>query len=169
MPRYFGGTLNLPSGRTMRRASSVVLFSDYPYEWTLIDDRPLCLYRPTARVPLSMNSWYNVSAALLKPYELTPGNPSKVLVLDLIQKGDKIRPYSDAFIRSSANIRNRFTRATPKTTDEARQLIHSLSPEIVLVDSHGRYDQHTDKVSIQVDGNWHAFTDLLPEPPIAPV
>jgi hypothetical protein len=55
-----------------------------------------------------MNSWYNVSAALLKPYELTPRNPSKVLVLDLIQKGDTIRHYSDVFIRSSANIGNRF-------------------------------------------------------------
>jgi hypothetical protein len=102
---------SLPQGfveQILKRASSVTLFSDYPYEWTLIDYQPLCLYRPTARVPLSMNSWYNVSAALLKPYELTPRNPSKVLVLDLIQKGDTIRHYSDVFIRSSANIGNRF-------------------------------------------------------------
>jgi hypothetical protein len=48
-------------------------------------------------------------------------------------------------------------------------LIQNLSPEIVLIDSHGRYDQHADKVSIQIDENWHAFEDLLPEPPIAPV
>lgn len=116
-----------------------------------------------------MNSWYNVSAALLEPYELTPRNPGMVLVLDLIQRGDKIRPYSDAFIRSSANIGNRFTHATPKNAQEARHLIQNLSPEIVLIDSHGRYDQHTDKVSIQVDGSWCVFEDLLPEPPIAPV
>jgi len=163
---------SLPDGvveHLLKRASSVTLFTDYPYEWTLIGDRPLCLHRPTARLPLSMNAWYNVSATLLKPYKLTPGDPSKVLVLDLIEKGDKIRPYSDAFLRSSTNIGNRFTRATPKNALEARELVCKFSPEIVLIDSHGRYDQQADEVRLQMDGNWYAFNALLPEPPISPV
>jgi len=128
---------SLPNGiveHVFKKASSVTLFSDYPYEWTLVGSLPLCLYRPTARIPLSMSSWYNVSAALLRPYELTPGNPDKVLVLDLIEKGDAIRDYSDAFTRASTNIGNKFTHATPKSAHEARQLIKKLSPEIVLID-----------------------------------
>ncbi len=163
---------SLPPGivdSVLKRASSVMLFSDYPYEWTLIEDRPLCLYRPTARVPLSMNSWYNMSAALLEPYKLTPASPDKVLILDLIERQDKIRPYSEAFIRSSANIGNKFTRASPKNAKEARQLIRELSPEIVLIDSHGRYEQQKDEVSIQMDGNWCAFNELLSGPPTPPV
>jgi hypothetical protein len=163
---------SLPPGvvdSVFKRASSVTLFSDYPYEWTLIEDRPLCLYRPTARVPLSMNSWYNISASLLKPCELTSSNPGNVLMLDLIEKEDKIRPYSDNFIRSSANIENKFTRASPNSAQEARQLIQKLSPEIVLIDGHGRYEEKRDLVSIQIDGRWCAFNDLLPDPPITPV
>lgn len=58
-------------GSLLNSASSVTLFSDYPYEWTLIDDRPLCLHRPTTRIPLSMSSWYNISAALQQPYQLS--------------------------------------------------------------------------------------------------
>jgi hypothetical protein len=153
----------------LKRASSVTLCSDYPFEWTLIEDRPLCLYRPTARIPLSMNSWYNLSAALTKPYRLTPQNPDKVLVLDLIEKGDTVRSYSDAFIRTSANIGNKFTLLNPKSAQEARELIRQLSPEIVVIDSHGRYDRAKDRVSILIEGKWHEFSDLLPQPPTPPV
>jgi hypothetical protein len=116
-----------------------------------------------------MNSWYNVTASLHKPCELTPGSPDKVLMLDLIEPEDKIRAYSDAFIRSSANIGNKFARATPKNAVEARRLVQDVSPEIVLVDGHGRYDQKRDELSIQVNGTWYAFNELLPGPPIPPV
>jgi hypothetical protein len=153
----------------LKQASSVTLCSDYPFEWTLIDDRPLCLYRPTARIPLSMNSWYNLSAALIKPYRLTARTPGKVLVLDLIEKSDRIRSYSDAFIRTSANIGNRFAVASPKSAQEARQLIEQLSPEIVVIDSHAQYDRAKDAVSVRIDGQWREFSELLPKPPTPPV
>ena len=93
----------------------------------------LCLYRPTARIPLSMNSWYTLSAALINPCHLTPRNPDKVLVLDLIEKGDSVRSYSDAFIKTSANIGNKFTLFNPKSAQEARKSIRQLSPEIVVI------------------------------------
>jgi len=163
---------SLPSSivdHVLKRASSVTLCSDYPFEWTLVDDRPLCLYRPTARIPLSMNSWYNVSAALIKPYSLTPRAPEKVLVLDLIEKTDRVRSYSDAFIETSANIGNRFGVESPKSAGEARQLIESRAPEIVVIDSHGNYDQAKDAVSLRINGKWREFSELLPELPIPPV
>jgi hypothetical protein len=116
-----------------------------------------------------MNSWYNLSAALIKPYRLTPGAPHKVLVLDLIEKTDSVRSYSDAFIRSSANIGNKFTVANPKSPQEARQLIGRLSPEIVVIDSHGRYNHGKDEASVRIDGKQHEFGELLPDPPIPPV
>jgi len=116
-----------------------------------------------------MNSWYNLSAALIKPYRLTPRTPGKVLVLDLIEKSDRIRPYSDTFIRTSANIGNRFAVASPKSAREARQLIEQLSPEIVVIDSHGQYDHGKDTVSVRIDGQWREFSELLPEPPTPPV
>jgi hypothetical protein len=153
----------------LKRASSVTLCSDYPFEWTLVDDRPLCLYRPTARIPLSMNSWYNLSAALTKPYPLTPRAPEKVLVLDLIDKTDSVRSYSDAFIETSANIGNRFAVESPKSAEEARQLIESRAPEIVMIDSHGKYDQAKDAVSLRINGRWSEFGELLPELPTPPV
>ena len=71
---------------------------------------------------------------MVKPCQLTPRNPDKVLVLDLIEKGDSVRSYSDAFIRTSANIGNKFTLFNPKSAQEARELIRQLSPEIVVID-----------------------------------
>jgi len=163
---------SLPSSivdHVLKRASSVTLCSDYPFEWTLVDDRPLCLYRPTARIPLSMNSWYNLSAALNKPYPLTPRAPEKVLVLDLIEKTDRVRPYSDSFIQTSANIGNTFAVESPKSAGEARQLIEKRAPDIVVVDSHGNYDQARDAVSLRINGKWSEFGELLPELPTPPV
>jgi hypothetical protein len=152
-----------------KRASSVTLCSDYPFEWTLVDGRPLCLYRPTARIPLSMNSWYNVSAALIKSYALTPRVPEKVLVLDLIEKTDRVRSYSDAFIETSANIGNRFAIESPNSAGEVRQLIEKRAPEIVVIDSHGQYEPAKDVVSLRINGKWSEFSELLPESPIPPV
>jgi hypothetical protein len=163
---------SLPPGITdsiFQKANSVSLFSDYPYEWALCGDRPLCLFRPTARIPMSMSSWCNMAASISKPCDLTPRTPEKVLVLDLIEQSDRIRPHSDAFLASSSNIGNRFTRATPSTAEEAREIIQKTSPEIILIDSHGRYDQRIDSVSISLLGNWCLFDDILPDPPISPV
>jgi hypothetical protein len=163
---------SLPSSivdHVLKRASSVTLCSDYPFEWTLVDDRPLCLYRPTARIPLSMNSWYNLSAALTKPYPLTPRAPEKVLVVDLIEKTDRVRSYSDSFIQTSANIGNTFAVESPKSAGEARQLIEKRAPEIVVIDGHGNYDQAKDAVLLRIDGKWSAFGELLPEPSTPPV
>src|SRR5208337_4689135 len=90
-------------------------------------------------------------------------------VLDLIEKSEKVRSYSDAFIRTSASIGNKFTLSNPKTAQEARQLIQQLSPEIVVIDSHGRYDQEKDAVAIRIEGKWHEFSELLPQLPTPPV
>jgi hypothetical protein len=162
---------SLPPGidDLLQRSSSVTLFGDYPYEWTLCGDGPLCLQKPTTRIPLSMNSWDNVSAAMQKPYELTPRSPQKVLVLDLIAKKDRIRSYTDSFLYSSSNIGNKFTRATPSTAEEAKGIIREIAPEIVVIDSHGRFEGNSDSVSIQIRDTWCNFESILPDPPIAPV
>jgi hypothetical protein len=162
---------SLPPGidDLLRRSFSITLFSDYPYEWTLCGDGPLCLSKPTTRIPLSLNSWDNVSAAMQKPCELTPGNPQKVLVLDLIAKKDRIRSYSDSFLSSSSNIGNKFIRATPSTAKEAQRIIREVAPEIVVIDSHGRYEDNADSVSIKIRDTWCNFENILSDPPIAPV
>lgn len=163
--------LSLPPGIVdlLQQSLSITLFSDYPYEWTLCGDGPLCLSKPTTRIPLSMNSWDNISAAMVKPYELTPKNPQKVLVLDLIAKNDRVRSYSDSFLSSSSNIGNKFIRATPTTAGEARGIIREVAPEIVVIDSHGRYEDSSDSVSIQIRDTWCKFESILSDPPIAPV
>jgi hypothetical protein len=44
-----------------------------------------------------------------------------------------------------------------------------MSPEIVVIDSHGRFEEQSDEVSIMMNGKWYAFDELLSDPPISPV
>ncbi len=153
----------------LKPAETVTLFSDYPYEWTHCEELPLCLTHPTSRIPLGLSTWYNISAALLHNYQLTPKRPDKVLILDLIEKSDPVRSYSDAFLRSSKNIGNKFTHGVPLNAAQARQLLEQTEPEIVVVDGHGRYESDTDQVSLKIQDRWYPFSEILPDFRLAPV
>lgn len=64
--------------------SPVTLFSDLPFEWTLVNEWPLCLTRPVSRIPIANNHWDILAAALEFPASIDTRRPERVLVFDLL-------------------------------------------------------------------------------------
>jgi hypothetical protein len=50
---------------------------DYPFEWTLCGEWPLCLSKPVSRIPMSMSSWYHICASLQNPRLIDLRSPGK--------------------------------------------------------------------------------------------
>lgn len=149
--------------------STVVLFSDLPFEWALVDDWPLCLTRPVSRIPTGLSQWDALNAVLEAQITINARTPSKVLVLDLIAKDDKIRVHSDTFISASEELSQNYTYAKPANAAEFRDTIERLTPEIVVLDSHGRYDQSKDEVWISLPDGPASVDQLLPDTQVPPV
>jgi hypothetical protein len=149
--------------------SPVMLFSDLPFEWTLVGDWPLCLTRPVSRIPMGFSSWETMTAALEGDATIDTRHPERVLVLDLIERHDRIRPHSDAFISVSAGLGQNYTCVSPKNAAEFNETITNNRPEIVVVDAHGKYDRVRDELTLSVNGVSAKLDDLLPNALVAPV
>jgi hypothetical protein len=149
--------------------SSVVFFSDLPFEWTLVEGWPVCLTRPVSRIPIGFSNWNILSAALEHPLTLDRRHPEKVLVIDLIEKHDRIRSNSDSFIFASEANAQRYTYASPRDSQEFKTVLAKTEPDIVVLDSHGRYDRGRDQVSILIHGTWVLLDVLLEWSRVPPV
>ncbi len=149
--------------------SPVVLFSDLPFEWALIDDWPLCLTRPVSRIPTGLSQWDALNMTLEAQISINSRTPGKVLVLDLIAQDDPIRIHSDIFISTSEELSQNYIYAKPANAAEFRDIIERTSPEIVVLDSHGRYDQSKDEVWINLPDGPASVDQLLPDTQVPPV
>jgi hypothetical protein len=149
--------------------SSVTLFSDLPFEWALIDEWPLCLTRPVARIPIAMSNWDMLSAALQHPATIDVKKPERVLVLDLIPSSDSVRGDSDAFITSSKKLGQNYTYVSPSDAEDLKNAISIAASDIIVLDAHGRYNVRKDELSILVGGNPVPLDDLLPDNLVPPV
>jgi hypothetical protein len=149
--------------------STVQILSDLPFEWTLVDGWPLCLTRPVSRIPIGVTEWDVLSAALERSVTLNSKTPDRVLVLDLIPAHDPIREESDSFARVSNSLSQNYVYASPPTPDEFRNLIAQSSAEIVVLDTHGRYDDSKDEVFLDLPGGTANINELLPSTRVPPL
>jgi len=152
-----------------RGDSPVIFFSDLPFEWTLVENWPVCLTRRVSRIPIGLSHWDVLSAALEYPAEIDVSKPEKVLVIDLIEAHDVIRSYSTAFFAASEANAQRYTYCSPKNAAEFREVLSHAMPDIVVLDSHGNYDQRSDELSIRLGDVWVALDDLLAWSRVPPV
>ena len=95
--------------------------------------------------------------------------PEQVLVLDLIEKGDIIRPYSDTFREVSDRIGQRYTYSAPQTRDELAAVLLDVRPTVVILDAHGAYDARKDVLSLRIGDRQINVDDLLPHGLIPPI
>jgi len=149
--------------------SPVIFFSDLPLEWTLVGKWPLCLTRPVSRIPLGFSHWDVLCAALEQPVSIDTGKPERVLVLDLIESQDAIRSYTDMFISASGGLSQNYTYASPKNAAEFKDLLGIATPDIVVLDGHGRYDRKKDELRINLQGASVSLNELLPDARVPPV
>jgi hypothetical protein len=152
-----------------RGDSTVIFFSDLPFEWALIDEWPLCMTRPVSRIPLGINRWDVLSAILEYPVVINTREPERVLVLDLIAKHDPIRHYSDSFAAVSDALAQKYTYAKPADAAEFRKIIEQIKPDIVVLDTHGKYDRKKDEIWIDLPNEKASVDLLLPNVRVPPV
>lgn len=150
-------------------ASPVVLFSDLPFEWTMVKQWPLCLTRPVARMPMGVGSWDTLSAVVQKHIQIDVLRPDRVLVFDLVEADDRVRGESDAFIHASASLGQDYMYARPANAQEFRAALAEFTPEIVVVYGHGDYSRIRDELSIRLRGTWAPVVELVPEAIVPPV
>jgi CHAT domain len=149
--------------------SSIIFFSDLPFEWAMVDEWPLCLTRPVSRIPIGMTHWDVLSAIIEEPVVIDTRMPERVLVLDLIGKDDPIRYYSDLFASVSSALEQNYTYAHPADATEFRKLIEQLEPTIVVLDTHGRYDRPKDEIWISLPKGQTSVDQLLSDVRVPPV
>lgn len=139
----------------------MMFFSDLPFEWTMVEDWPVCLTRRVSRIPIGLSRWDMLSAALEYPWEIDISKPEKVLVIDLIEAEDAVRSYTNAFIAVSEANAQRYTYCSPKDAQELTDILASAAADIVVLDSHGKYDRRKDQLAIHVGGGWVPLENLL--------
>ena len=147
----------------------VTFFSDIPFEWTAVDDWPLCLTKAVARIPLGMTRWDVLSAALESRVSIDSRDPSRVLVFDLIKRDDHIRSDTDAFIATSEGLGQRYTYVTPGNAAEMQDVIDHETFDIVVVDAHGTYDHVKDLLTIELPEGSVPVHELLPPKRVPPL
>ena len=147
----------------------VTFFSDLPFEWTAVDHWPLCLTKPVARIPLGVTRWDVLGAALETRWTIDGGDPTRVLMLDLIDRSDPIRESTDAFISSSRRLGQHYRYATPKNGAEAASILGSESIDIVVLDTHCSYERSTDTLYVGLAGGMYAMDELMPHGRIPPL
>lgn len=147
----------------------VTFFSDLPFEWTAVDDWPLCLTKPVARIPLGVTRWDVLGAALERRVTIDSGDPMRVLMLDLIDRRDPIRENTDAFISSSTRLGQHYKYATPRDGAEAASVLGSGGIDIVVLDTHGSYDRSTDTLYVRLPQGMCVLDELMPHGRVPPL
>ncbi len=155
--------------RLTGRHSGVQVLSDLPFEWALIDRWPLCLTGPVARIPLGMMRWDVLCAALESRATISKTDPSRVLVLDLIESHDNVREYSKSFRDVSDSLSQKYRYETPQSAGEFREKLAQPGIDIVVLDTHGQYDSANDQVWLTTPSGPALMDQLLPDQVIPPV
>jgi hypothetical protein len=150
-------------------SAPVIFYSDLPYEWTMLDNWPVCLTRPVSRIPIGFSHWDVLAAALEHEAIIDTKRPEKVLVFTLIEEHDPVRGDSDAFASSSMHLGQHYTYATPKTASEFAEILSKTDADIVVLDAHGGYDAERDELCIELAGKPVDIEELLPPIRVPPV
>ncbi len=148
--------------------SGIVILSDLPFEWALVDQWPLCLVRPVSRIPAALTQT-DVLIGVLENNLTISRSPERVLILDLIGDQDPIRRYSDHFASASTSLGQKYTYAKPHNAATFRDLLSETSPEIVVLDAHGKYDSARDELWITLPEGNVSVDQLLPDLRVPPV
>ncbi|MEN8263274.1 MAG: hypothetical protein ABFR82_07410 [Nitrospirota bacterium] len=150
--------------------SPVIFYSDLPFEWTLLDEWPVCLSRPVSRIPtVGTNAWQVLTQTAQIGATININSPKKVLVLDLIAEHDKIRNFSDAFKAVADDLGQKYTYKKPSDASELKEIIVDVKPEIIVLDTHGNYQAMFDELIISMKGRAVKMADFLPEVRVPPV
>lgn len=150
--------------------SPVIFYSDLPYEWTLLDNWPICLTRPVSRIPISgTSSWLALTHMSKQKASININHPDRVLVLDLISEHDPVRNFSDLFRRVSEGIGQGYIYKKPFNPEELAKIINDVSPEIVVLDTHGNYQRMFDNLLVYLGDRPANLGDFLPDVRIPPV
>ena len=139
--------------------SPIQFLSDVPMEWAQVDGWPISLTRPVSRLPIGAAPWDVVAAAAEIGAAVDATVPERVLVLDLVKRHDPIRRYSDYFESASNAGGQRYTYATPDRAEQFRKIAEEVAPDIVVLDSHGRYSPLADQLWIDLP-NRHERSEL---------
>ena len=144
-------------------SKGVVIYSDLPFEWALVDDFPLCFHKPVSRIPIGMSSWWTLAAANQSPKMISTNRPDKVLVLDLFAKEDPLRQYVEMLKFAEASRQTSYTYVASRSRDELGEAFRIYDPDIVLLEGHGKYDHFSDKLYITAGSNLVDVDNLLDE------
>ena len=134
-----------------------------------MDDRPLCLTKPVARIPIGATRWDVLAAALEAQVVIDSGDATRVLMLDLIERDDPIGENSDFFVASSARLGQHYTYATPKNGAEAAEVLGAGGIDIVVLDAHGSYDRRTDTLYVGLPEGMCVLDELMPRGRVPPL
>jgi hypothetical protein len=164
----------LPSdllARLDETAQSVLIYSDLPFEWALLPDGwPICLTKPVCRVPIAATrAWSNLVTLSKEHNEIAIDAPGRVLVLDLISRSDRIRASSDVFRDVSDSIQQRYTYRSCSTVDEIHELVLNEHFDIVVLDTHGRYNKSKDELTLFLQDKPVPLSEFLPNKRVPPV
>lgn len=150
--------------------SNTVFYSDLPYEWTMLDNWPVCLTRPVSRIPMSAtDAWINMIHSSSRRVEININKPDRVLVLDLIDENDPIRHFSELFRKTSDSIGQIYTYRKPSSVRELKKILDESSPEIVVLDTHGKYREMFDELFINLGDHPVKVNEFIPDTQIPPV
>jgi hypothetical protein len=150
--------------------SPVIFYSDLPYEWTLLDNFPICLTRPVSRIPVAATrSWLSLTHMTKQRTSISVSHPNRVLVLDLISKHDPVRNFSELFRRVSDDIGQGYIYRRPSNPEELAKIISNVTPEIVVLDTHGDYQRMFDRLLLYLGDRPTNLGDFVPDERIPPV
>ena len=177
IPKIFGDVqarlaAALPAGITehwVEGQGVLTLFTDLPFEWTSARGWPICLHRPVSRIPIGLNDWDILMAAMSRQAVIDIDHPERVLVFDLVERHDPIREHSDMFIGISRSLGQKYRRSKPNSAEEFRRTLVETEPEIVVLDTHGSYDKGTDELAIRIGGTFVPVSKVIPDALVPPI
>ena len=134
-----------------------------------MDGWPLCLTKPVARIPIGATHWDVLAAALETQVTIDSRDPTRVLMLDLIDRDDPIREATDSFIASSERLGQHYTYVTPRNAAEASRALGTPGIDIVVLDAHGSYERGTDTLHVRLPDGMVALDELMPSERVPPL
>jgi hypothetical protein len=164
----FGATLANAVNPAVRKAlreypGGIVAMSDLPLEWMDLDGMPLCFAHDLCRMPegAATNLLAQYSRNQSSTFRITAETPERTLVVCGAPDGDPIaRSFTrlQEFHKQQNGLRAHFARCT--SLDELYGLVNEFRPELLIIDSHGRFvhnkagteitfgDEHLDGIKV---------------------
>jgi hypothetical protein len=175
---HFGASLAKAVHPALRNSllqypGGVVGLSDLPLEWMELDGVPLCFLHDVCRIPETMvtNLLSHFNRNRQSSFEVTANTPKRTLVVCGAPEGD---PISTSFTKLSEVQRRhagehiwRIERCT--TLDQFYGLANEFRPELLVIDSHGRFVANESGTEIQIGNeflNGNLVIEKLPQVPL---